>query len=512
MIKFTPRRRLIGGIRLPAHKEKSTAQPIRRGLIPARLCISMRQHRGPDAVPIVAVGQRVARGEPVAHAPARQGADVHSPTSGTVVAIEERLSPLFSSVASSTCVVIETDGEHRAFREAAPVAQGRTRDAVLDQIAGAGIVGLGGAVFPTAAKLDLDPAVPCRMLIVNGAECEPYISCDDMLMREAPEEIVRGAAILRQITGAAECVIAIERDKPQAIDAITRAAERLDVEGLRIAELPSIYPAGGERQLVEVLTGTEVPSSRYPGDYGFICQNVGTAQAVHNFYERGEPLTSRVVTVTGSAVAEPRNIEAMIGTPIADLIEACGGYTDHPVRLIHGGSMMGYALESDALAITKATNCIVVAAADDVRKDEREWPCIRCGECAIVCPARLQPQDLLLAARSENAAALQALALTECIECGCCDVVCPSHIPLTETFRGARHLIRARNQRQEFSNAAENRFRAREQRRDEIRRAEEGRREELRQVLQQDDSRADAIRAAVDRSQRRKLDKVDDGG
>jgi electron transport complex protein RnfC len=327
-----------------------------------------------------------------------------------------------------------------------------------------------------------------------------------MLMRESADEIVDGAWLLRELVGATQCIIAIERDKPQAIDAITAAAERLGTEELRIAELPSIYPAGGERQLLEVLASVELPSSRFPGDVGFLCQNVGTAYAVHRYFRQGQPLTSRIVTVTGTAVAEPCNVEAMIGTPIADLIALCGGYRERPARLIQGGSMMGFALTSDALPVTKATNCVIAASENEVHRDTREWPCIRCGECAIVCPARLQPQDLVLAARSANAQALVDLSLSECIECGCCDFVCPSHIPLTRTFQEVKHLVRDFHDQQEMSEAAERRYRSREQRLHEADLASERQRGEIRQSLGFEDRRAEEIRAAVERARQRKID------
>jgi electron transport complex protein RnfC len=332
-----------------------------------------------------------------------------------------------------------------------------------------------------------------------------------MLMRESPEAIVRGAGLLKDILGARECVIAIERDKPQAIDAITQAAEKLAIDNLRIAELPSIYPAGGERQLVEVLTGVEVASEQFPGDQGFVCQNVGTAFAVNNFFSHGEPLTSRIVTVTGAAVAEPRNVEALIGTPIADLVAACGGYRSKAVRLIHGGSMMGYALAADDLPVTKSTNCIVAAEADEVRRDSHEWPCIRCGECAIACPARLLPQDLLLAARAGDTAGLAALSLEECIECGCCDMVCPSHIRLTESFRLAKPQLLAHEQQLEFSAVSDERYQSREQRRQEARQEQDRKREELKLTLQDEDGREREIRAAIERAKRGKPVAENDG-
>jgi len=511
VLKFTPRRRLTGGLRLPPHKSASTSAPILRGLIPERLVVSTRQHRGAAATATVSPGQAVLRGEVIARAGYPDGADVHAPTSGRVLAIEDRAVPLGAGVSVESCIVLETDGRHAKVPGEPSVAPAAEADDRIAQIAGAGIVGLGGAVYPTAAKLRAGTAQPCRMLIVNGAECEPYISCDDMLMREAPDAIVRGAGYLCDFLGAEECIIAIERDKPQAIDAITAAAERLARDNLRIAELPSIYPAGGERQLVEVLTGVEIASDRVPGEAGFLCQNVGTAYAVDNFFDHNEPLTSRIVTVTGAAVAAPRNVEALIGTPVADLVAACGGYRGDGVRLIHGGSMMGYALASDQLPVTKSTNCIIVAEADEVRQDRREWPCIRCGECSIACPARLQPQDLLLAARAGDTDGLAALSLDECIECGCCDVVCPSHILLTETFRQAKPQLHSLDRQRAFSDASDQRYQSREQRRQDARRDQDQRRQELRRTLQRDDEREREIRAAVERARQRKPTAETDG-
>ena len=411
----------------------STATPIARGLLPKRLVVPMAQQAGPAAVPVVEVGQRVRKGELIGRPGDLRSAGVHASASGAVSEIREGVAPTVDGLTTSLCVHLETDGRDDPAPSGAWPGE---RNARIDAICNAGIVGLGGAVFSTAEKLRSDAG--CELLILNGAECEPYISCDAMLMREHPLEVVRGALAMMDLAGAESTVFVVERDKPEALRAVREAAAQLGDTRIEFARVPTVYPAGGERQLVEVLTGREVPSGSYPPAAGCICQNVGTAFALDRFIRRGEPLTSRIVTVTGSGVANAANVEVPIGTPIRDLIEFCGGYRGEVARLILGGNMMGYALPGDDVPITKAGNCIVAAHSDEVRESFGEWPCIRCGDCADVCPPRLLPQELLRAATVRDFDRLDALGLNDCIECGCCDVACPSQIPLTTRFRQAK--------------------------------------------------------------------------
>jgi electron transport complex protein RnfC len=505
MIDYSPKRRSIGGLRLEAHKHASTRTPLQPVFIPERLVIAVdgQSTNGPRTA-CVSVGDRVARGQTLVIAsPDGSQPAVHASTSGFVSALEKRLVPIGDRLAERTCAIIDTDGRDERLIGAKTGAWPGSRVAQLERIRAAGIVGLGGAAFPTAEKIE--SLGECRAVIINGAECEPYISCDDMLMRWSAAEIVAGGLILCDLSRAAECIIAIERDKPVALEAVKSAALASGDSRLRVAELPSIYPAGGERQLIELLTGEEIPSRGYPSDAGYLCQNVGTAYAVHRLVRFAEPLISRVVTIAGAGVTEPQNREVLIGTPIEELIAHCGGYTQQVARLIVGGSMMGVALPNDAVPVTKSTNCIIAASAEDLGRQLAEWPCIRCGECSAVCPARLMPQELLRAARAEDHATLAALGLDDCIECGCCDVVCPSYIRLTETFRGAKRQIAKQRATDARAENAQRRFETRASR--EQIRAEEGERQHARLIESlgtDDDRRSHTIAAAVERARKKR--------
>jgi len=426
------------GLRLAPHKERPFERPLRVLPPPRTAIVALDQGSGEEAQPLIGPGTTVRLGTRIA---AGRGAstDLHAPVSGVVRAVTAAPTPR----GRGRCIVIDGDGrDEREPRIVPPNQDAAEADALLDRIAAAGIAGLGGAAFPTAAKLSLARAARANLLLLNGAECEPWICCDDALMRERAGTVLRGAQLMLAACGAARAVIAVEDDKPEALHALESALALTSDPRLELQVLPTRFPLGAEGPLVTAVTGREVPLGGLPPDVGVLCQNVGTAAAIAMLERDGMPLLSRIVTVTGGGVREPANVEARIGTPIAELIAACGGYRDQPVRLVAGGSLTGRALAGDAAPVTKGLNCVLVATADDLPARPAEVPCIRCGDCASVCPAGLLPQQLHVAALGDDAVGLTRFGLAACIECGCCDYVCPSAIPLTSRFHAARERQR----------------------------------------------------------------------
>ena len=463
--------KLHGGLRLPAHKAQSTAAAVKVAPIPAQLYLPIAQHVGEPAQPVVHVGDRVLKGQTVAEPDGEMGAPVHASSSGTVVGIEQwPVSGRYGDTAP--CIVIDCDGEdeavpHRAgadFRSLEPAE-------VLLRILDGGIVGLGGAVFPTAQKLMQARTLETEHLILNGVECEPYISCDDSLMRERAGAVLGGARILMHALRIEVCYVAVESDKPEALHCLGEALAALGDDRIVLKQVPTIYPSGGEDQLVQLVTNRQVPSGGLPTDVGCLVQNVGTAAAVHDWIVEGEPLISRITTVTGDGVRNPMNVLARIGTTVGDIVEFTGGYADRAEHLFIGGPLTGKSVSTDRVPLVKATNCILAVFRSSFAG--RELPCIRCGDCAAVCPIQLLPQSLLWHARADDETKLRDFGLLDCIECGCCDLVCPSHIPLTANFRIAKSRIRELADEKARAERARRRFEARNQRLEKERQARE---------------------------------------
>ena len=480
--------RFHGGLRLPRHKAESTAGPIRDLPLPDRLVVPLLQHAGEAARACVAPGEAVRRGQRIGEAPDRErGAHVHAPASGRVREVAAHALPHAPDL-QADAVVIDCSGEDDWLRLPALEVEAAAPEALLDRVQDAGIVGLGGACFPTHDKL----AVPRELLVLNGAECEPWIACDDRLLRERADQVIAGGRVLQRVTGAARVVLAIEDCMDQAL-AAARAAVAASGAPVEVVAVPTVYPEGGERQLIRVLTGREVPQGGLPRDLGVVVQNVGTAHAAFRAVVHGEALTSRIVTVTGAGVAAPGNFEVRLGTPVADLVAAAGGYTAEAARLVIGGPMMGQALPHDGFAITKAANCVLVLGAEDVRDPAPTVPCIRCGACARACPAVLLPQQLYWFIGADQWERAGEHGLFDCIECGCCDLVCPSHLPLVEWFRFGKTELRARAREAELAEEARVRFEARERRNE--------REREERAARHARAAAPDAVRAALERAQ-----------
>ncbi|VAW74838.1 Electron transport complex protein RnfC [hydrothermal vent metagenome] len=505
-----------GGLHLPSKKSQSLTEPVKPATIPKRLFIPLSQNIGEPAEPVVKTGDKVLRGQLIARSLGYISAPVHASTSGIISDIGDYPVPHPSGL-SAACIVIDSDGEDRAadtglkmenvFRaEPADIRQ-RVRDA--------GIVGLGGAGFPTAVKLNPGPDREVSLLVINGAECEPYISCDEALMCCRPDDIIEGIRIMRYALQAKQVVIGIEDNMPNAIKYLQDALTRLDETDIRIAVVPTRYPAGGEKQLIYALTGEEVPSQGLPIDLGIVCHNVGTAAAVARAVHHGEPLISRIITVTGAGISQPCNLDVRIGTPIASLVEQCGGYTSEVARLLVGGPMMGFALRSDQLPVIKTSNCILATSIQETPDPTPASACIRCAQCVDVCPANLLPQQLYWYAFARDMEKIQDYNLFDCIECGCCAQVCPSHIPLVQYYRFAKTEIWDMEREREKSDLARRRHEARQARLEREKKALEERRARARKALDKKPKAGDAsakkaeIAAALARVKTRKTEQTD---
>ncbi len=496
-----------GGIHPPENKHQSLGAKIHNAGIPKQLTLPLSQHIGAPATPIVEVGEKVLKGQMIAEATGFVSVPIHASTSGTIAAIEDR-QVAHPSGFNAPCIVITTDGEDIWIDHSGePDFKSLDKTELIARIRNAGIAGMGGAGFPSAVKLAVKPGTKIKTLIINGTECEPYITADDSLMRERAAQIIRGAQILSYLLQPEETLIGVEDNKPEGIAALGDAAANTSIE---IVQFPTKYPSGGEKQLIEILTGKQVPSGGLPSDIGVVCQNVGTAVAIANAIDRGEPLISRITTVTGEAVANPQNFEVLLGTPMSYLLEQANYKPEQNNRLIMGGPMMGFTTPDVDVPIVKTTNCILAPTESELPTPPPAVACIRCGMCADACPATLLPQQLFWFSQGKEYEKLESHDLFDCIECGACSWVCPSNIPLVQYYRNSKAEILQARKDNEKSEQSRARFEAREQRLEHQAKEREAKRAARKKAAEERAKKAaagegeDPIQAAIERAKAKK--------
>ncbi|OOE70371.1 electron transport complex subunit RsxC [Salinivibrio kushneri] len=496
-----------GGIHPPEHKTQSNQGAILEKILPTELVIPLKQHIGSKGKLCVSQGDQVFAGQALTETDIQQCVPVHAPTSGTVIAIEDRTIAHPSGL-SDRCVVIQPDGKDTwRPKPALPAYQTQPPEQLIDHIRSMGIAGMGGAGFPTARKLQSGLA-RTEVLIINAAECEPYITADDRLMQDCADEIVAGIQILNHIVKPKLTVIGIEDNKPEAIAALKAAVKAVD-EDILIQVVPTKYPSGGEKQLIQIITGKEVPAKAFPASIGVLMQNIGTIYAIKRAVLDGEPLIKRVVTLTGKTLKTQQNRWALLGTPIGELLEHHGYKAEKKQpRVIIGGPMMGFTVPHAQVPVTKTTNCVLVPTRKEIAPAKQEMACIRCSACADVCPAHLLPQQLQWYAKDQDYDKCQDYDLFDCIECGACAYVCPSEIPLVQYYRQAKAEIREIEAEKEAAERARQRFEAKKARmeREKQEREEKHRKaaERRKKAAQQNTGSDDALNAAVERVKAKK--------
>ncbi|MCC4117756.1 electron transport complex subunit RsxC [Aromatoleum toluclasticum] len=442
--RFLRTARFSGGVHPDDHKRPAADAPLRVMPLPARVYVPLVQHIGSPARAVVAVGDHVRKGQRIGEPQGAVSAAIHAPTSGRVVAIGDIVAPHPSGLPVRGITIASDGRDEWCELEACDDPFALDPAEIGRRVAQAGVVGLGGAAFPSAVKLSGGLGARVELLIINASECEPFLSCDDRLMRDRAAEAVDGIAIMLHATGAREARIGIEDNKPEAIAAMR--AVLVGQSRIRVEVIPTRYPMGSEKHLILVLTGREVPAEGRPSDIGVVVHNVGTAVAVRNAVRFGRPLVSRLVTVNGACVRQPGNVEVPIGTLAGEVLAFCGGLrADHggPARLLLGGPMTGMQVPTLEVPVIKGTGGILVLDAAEVGEGEG-GPCIRCGDCMRACPVGLLPLEIAARVRAGEVEKAAGFGLADCIACGCCAYVCPSRIPLVQFFHHAKGELAAR--------------------------------------------------------------------
>lgn len=428
-----------GGVHPPHNKFYTEKKPTEVAKLPKKVIIPLSQHIGAPCEPIVKVGDLVKKGQKIGDSDADWSAPIHASTSGKVVAIESRHHPEKGMAMS---IVIDADGKDEVFEEIKPPKplEQLTSDEIKKIVREAGIVGMGGAAFPSHLKLTPPEGRDVEAILLNGSECEPYVTSDHRLMVERPGDIIFGLDVIMKATGVNKGIIGIEDNKPDAIKSMNEAIK--DRDDIKVVIVATKYPQGDKKQLIYAVTGKEVPKGGRSADAGVIIYNVGTAAAIADTIKTGMPFVERIVTVTGSGIKEPKNLIARMGTPFSELIEQCGGFKGEPGKIVMGGPMMGPAQYVIDVPVLKATFGILVFEKSEVKVFNRT-KCIKCARCVEACPMRLLPVTISKFAEKKMWTEAEQYNAADCIECGSCGYVCPAHIPLTQLMRIARFQVKA---------------------------------------------------------------------
>lgn len=426
-----------GGVHPPENKIQTENMAVEEVKAPKILYVGLLQHIGAPLDPIVAVGDRVLKGQKIADSQAFMSSPIHSPVSGIVKRIEDHVFPLMGRIKT---VIIEND-EQETWAELSKIEKWENVDRriLLTMIREKGIVGIGGASFPTHIKLDPPADAKIDTLLLNGAECEPYLNSDNRLMIENPEKIVNGIKIIKKILGVNRAIVGIEENKPEAIASMRKAVEGT---GIEIAPLKTKYPQGGEKQLIKAVLDRQVPSGKLPSAVGVVVQNTGTAAAIYDGIVNGIPLIEKVVTVSGKGIINPKNVKIAIGTPFSYLLDYCGVNREVVDKLVMGGPMMGMAQFSEEAPVIKGTSGLLALTKEETNPYKTR-PCIGCGKCVEACPMGLEPLMFARLAAFEQWEQLKEYSLMDCIECGSCAYICPANRPLTEAIKIGKSKLRA---------------------------------------------------------------------
>lgn len=477
MLSFFKKSTIRGGVHAVEHKTETSGKPIVTDFpLPKKLYLPLQQHVGKPAEPLIKVGDQVLKGQLLAYSQGSISAPIHAPTSGIIVDVNDYPAPHPSALPIRT-IVLASDGQEQ-WQKFPLVNDPLSIDPeeISLRVGAAGVVGLGGATFPAAVKLTQGRKNHVHTLLINAGECEPYLTCDDRLMQERPEKIIDGIRIMLHGLGATTAIVAIEDNKEQAFLAMQAAAQ--PYPQITVMQVPTRYPMGWDRQMIRYITGKEVPAGSRSTDMGILLHNIGTAYAVHKALRLGQPLISRVVTVSGSAIRNPMNVEVPIGTLVSELLEFCEVDLENTQRLIMGGPMMGEALPHPAVPIVKGSSGILALAATEI-KTAAEQACIRCGSCVNACPAGLLPLEMMSRIRNNQLDAAVGFGLKDCISCGSCSYVCPSNIPLVHYFKYASGELAARQQAQHKTEQTKRLMQAKQARLERLKQQQE---EELRQM------------------------------